>query len=76
MSWFTIMILCFIAPAINSFMNTWRKAVIKKEDDCWEDANKILSDIHPIFNLITILLMTVCPIAILVIATTNVIAML
>ena len=76
MSWFIILILCFVAPAINSFVNGWRLAVVKKEDEYYESVNDVLSETHPIFNLISVLLMTICPLAILIIVIMNVVAII
>ena len=76
MSWFIILILCFVAPAINSLVNGWRLAVVQKEEPEYETVNQVLSDTHPIFSLISVLLMTICPLAILIIAIMNVVAII
>lgn len=76
MSWFIILILCFIAPAINTFVNGWRLAIVQKEEPEYKTVNQILSETHPIFNLISVLLMTICPLAILIIVIMNMVAII
>ena len=76
MGWFIILILCFIAPTINTFVNGWRLAVVQKEEPEFETVSHILSETHPIFNLISVLLMIICPLAILIIAIMNVVAII
>lgn len=76
MTFLTIAILCIVAFFINSVINGTRINLAKKSNPDFQTTSEVLIECHPIFNLISILITAVCPLAILVIAVSNVIALL
>ena len=76
MTFLIIAILCVATLFINSLINGARVNLAKESNPDFQTTNEILAECHPIFNIISALAISVCPLAILVIAVGNVIALL
>lgn len=76
MTFVIIAILCVAALFINSMVNSARINLAKQSNPDLQTTNEILAECHPIFNIISALVISVCPLAILIIAVSNVIALL
>lgn len=76
MMFLIIAILCVAAFFINSMINSARINLAKKSNPNFQTTNEVLAEWHPIFNIVSALVIFICPLAILIIAINNVITLL